>query len=55
MFEPRTHYCHLHLVSTSLRYKRKIHVINYSKVKFYSKKLMCLISLKYELYKLFSY
>ena len=27
MFEPRTRYCHIHLVCTSVRYERKIHVL----------------------------
>ena len=27
MFEPRTHYCHIHLACTSVWYERKIHVL----------------------------
>ena len=26
-FEPCTHYCHIHLACTSVRYERKVHVL----------------------------
>ena len=40
-FEPRTCYCDIHLVYTSVRYERKMHGTNYSKIKFRSKNLVC--------------
>ena len=53
-FEPYICYCHLHLACMSIRYKRKLHGINYSKVIICSKTFsFVLILLKYELDKNF--
>ena len=54
-FEPRTHYCHIHLACTSVCYNRKVHgtkllkvntnylKVNtkYLRVKFHIKNLVC--------------
>ena len=56
VFEPRKHYCHIHLACKSVGYERKMHLLIIWKLNRHSKKILCvLISLKYELYEVFLY